>query len=72
VTPEPVHLPARIEADAQRLFLELLGDEDRKFRVVTDTQEYADGVMRILEGMYPGASDRIEFDVAGRWPGTTG
>lgn len=70
--PEPVHLPDRIEADAHRLFLELLASPDRRFVVQTDTQEYADGVMTILEGLYPGAADRIEFEVVGRFPGTTG
>lgn len=70
--PEPVHLPERIEADAQRLLLELMVDDTRKFVVQTDTQEYADGVLKILESMYPGASDRVRIDVVGRWPGTTG
>lgn len=70
--PESVHLPERIEADAHRLFAELLMDESRKFIVQSDTQEYADGVLTLLEGMYPGASERVSFQILGRWQGTTG
>lgn len=70
--PEPVHLPERIEADAHRLFLELMTDDGRRFQVQCDTETYADAVMTILEGLYPGAGDRVEFVVLGRWPGTTG
>lgn len=67
-----VHLPDRIEHDAHVLFLELMGQPTRNFVVFTDTQEYADGVMTIVEGLYPGASERITFEVHGRPPGTTG
>lgn len=69
--PEPVHLPDRIEADAQRLWLELMSSE-RNLIVQTDTAEYADAVLTILEGLYPGAGDRVTFEVVGRFPGTTG
>jgi hypothetical protein len=69
--PEPVHLPDRIEADAHLLWLELM-QSDRKLIVQCDTSEYAAGVLAILEGLYPGAGERILFDVVGRFPGTTG
>lgn len=69
--PEPVHLPDRIEADAQRLWFQLM-TSDKDIISFTDSQEYADGVMTILEGLYPGAADRVRFEVVGRYPGTTG
>jgi len=69
---DDMHLPDRIESDAHRLFLELLADDTRQFLVVADTGEYADAVMNILEGLYPGAHERVGFNIAGRFPGTTG
>lgn len=69
--PDSVHLPDRIEADAHRLWLELLVT-DKPLRVQADTVEYAAAVLVILEGLYPGATERVEFDIVGRWPGTTG
>jgi hypothetical protein len=62
---DPTHpssrgLAARIEPDAHLLFLQLM-TTDKNLIVFTNSQEFADGVMKILEGLYPGAADRVEF-----------
>lgn len=69
--PDQVHLPERIEADANRLWAELMMT-DRNLIVHADTAEYAAAVLVILEGLYPGAGDRVAFEIVGRFPGTTG
>jgi hypothetical protein len=54
---------SRIVPDAHLLFGELMMQPERRFLVLTDSQEYADAVLKMLEGMYPGASERITFQV---------
>jgi hypothetical protein len=66
---DPMHpsywgLAARIEPDAHLLFLRLM-TTDKNLIVFTDSREYADGVMNILEGLYPGAAERVQFEVLG-------
>jgi hypothetical protein len=53
----------RIVPDAHLLFAEMMMQPERRFLVYTDSQEYADAVLKILEGMYPGASERLTFQV---------
>ena len=53
----------RIVPDAHFLFAELMMQPERRFLVMTDSQEYADAVLKMLEGMSPGASERITFQV---------
>lgn len=53
----------RIVPDAHLLFAELMMQPERRFLVYTDSREYADAVLTILEGLYPGASERLSFEV---------
>lgn len=55
-----------IERDAHRLYLALMLEPERRFIVVTyqTERDYADGVMKILEGLYPGAAERVTIQTA--------